>query len=99
MQLYELTYILKSTATVKEEQAKLVALISSFGGKVVKEEPAEKKKFAYKINKDVEGIYATILFNLPKKEYANFVKKLKLQENIIRSLITVAKKSKPKVKR
>ena len=82
-------YIVNTTATAVDEGAKVVGFITALGGKVIKEEFIGKKKLAYKIGKAVEGVYSVVNFSLDKDKIIEFRKKIALNENIIRSLITV----------
>lgn len=63
--------------------------ISSLKGKVLDSDFWGKRKFAYKIKNKTEGFYEVIDFELEPSELEAFKKKLNLQEQLVRYLITV----------
>lgn len=86
---YELVLILKSTIS-EEEQKKILGGINKFiqdVGKINKTENLGKKVLAYLINKEKEGFYYLLDFEIPTKEVAKLGKKLKLDGAIIRHLL------------
>jgi small subunit ribosomal protein S6 len=92
---YELMYIQKSKAGDESSLSSVVAVLESFGGKVVSSQVLGKKKLAYKIKGHTEGVYILINFLLNRENLKDLQKKLVQMEFIIRSLITVSKSSKP----
>lgn len=90
MPQYELMYIVAST--VSDDQIPSVTegilnYISSFGGKVVKEELMGKKKLAYPIAKTRNGFYAAVTFEMPSEKVNELDTKIRTTEGIIRHLI------------
>src|SRR5690348_13084449 len=90
MPQYELMYIVAST--VSDDQIPSVTegilnYISSFGGKVVKEELMGKKKLAYPIAKTRNGFYAAVTFEMPSDKVNDLDTKIRTTEGIIRHLI------------
>lgn len=64
-------------------------IISSLKGKVLDSDFWGKRKFAYKIKGQTEGFYEVIEFEIVPSELNVFKKKLNLQEQLVRYLITV----------
>lgn len=90
MPQYELMYIVAST--VSDDQIPSVTegvlnYISTFGGKVLKEELMGKKKLAYPIAKTRNGFYAGVTFEMPSEKVNELDTKIRTTEGIIRHLI------------
>lgn len=87
---YELALIL-STKLADEKQKKILEevkkYITSGNGNTEEAKLFGKKKFAYPIKKEAEGFYYIMNFSLPGKESAPLVKKLNLNEGILRYLL------------
>jgi len=49
-----------------------------------------KRKFAYKVEKDIDGFYEVFEFEMEPKNMVNFKNKLDLSESLTRYLVTVA---------
>lgn len=64
-------------------------IISSLKGKVLDSDFWGKRKFAYKIKGKSEGFYEVIEFEVEPGELNPLKKKLNLQEQLVRYLITV----------
>lgn len=89
MQKYELTVIAK---TVEGLEAKVEKIVKALGGKVGKIAEMGKKPLAYQIKKAGEGNYLQILVELPGKAVVELVKKLNVEESLLRHLIVKAEK-------
>jgi small subunit ribosomal protein S6 len=90
---YELTFILGETATVEDATAKtteLSAAIKELGGEVTKDEQWGRRDLAYPIARSRSGIYATLWLDLPSDQLKELDRKLRFDETVIRSLVTVA---------
>lgn len=87
---YELALILSAKLT-DEKQKKILDEVKKYiTGAAGKAEDAKlfgKKKFAYPINKETEGFYFIITFQLEGKETAPLNKKLTLNEGVLRYLL------------
>lgn len=89
--LYEIAYFFNPD--IKEEEVQTVNvqkvkdLISELSGEIVKEQPAQKKKLAYPVQKARQGYFGFMLFNLEPSKLKNLEKKLKLDESILRYMI------------
>ena len=87
MRLYDLVVVLKSSLTDKDKE-KLLASLKEWMGKVkiVKEESWGQKPLAYKIKKELSGIYHK--FELETEQIpADFEKRLNTHEDILRHLL------------
>lgn len=95
---YELLYIIHSDleSTLEKVTSKIKNLIISFEGKIDKEEIWGKKKLAYTIKRSDFGIYVLLNFSLAPEKLGKILKEMRLQEEIIRFMIT--KKLEIKVK-
>ena len=91
MKNYELMTLTKGTAgeSVAKEMTKTVKeLIESLGGKVTKSDFWGKRKLAYKIRVETDGYYEVTQFEFPSDKIDNIKKKLNLEDNLVRYLIT-----------
>ena len=91
MKQYEIMAIYK--ADLGEQGAKSVSekvqnLISSLTGKVTKTDYWGKRKFAYEIKHQTEGVYDVMEFEMDKSNMQTFKSKLNLLPEIVRYLIT-----------
>ena len=89
MKKYEIMFIVKTT--MEDDQIKKVAdtvknLISG-DSKVIDFKDLGKKKLAYPINKEVSGNYFLITAEATREVIAEFDRKIRINENVIRHLI------------
>ncbi len=85
---YELTLLLG-----KEADLQIVKdLITTFKGKVEKEEKWGEKTLAYPIGKNKKAFYFHLLISMDKKSIKEFRQKLNFEEKIIRYLLLVVEK-------
>jgi small subunit ribosomal protein S6 len=93
LQNYEATFILGEDATEAQAKEKLAALtvaIKGFGGTVTKSELWGSRELAYPIKRNRLGFYTTLWFELPTDQVNPLEKILRFDEQIIRSLVTLA---------
>ena len=95
MKKYELMTIMK--LSLGEDKAREVSnsikdLISKLKGKIINSDFWGKRKFAYEINRDTEGFYEVIQFEISPTEVQEFKNKLNLQDGLVRYLITATEK-------
>ncbi len=64
--------------------------ISSLKGKVINSDFWGKRKFAYEIKHDQEGFFEVVDFEMDPSELLNFKKKLNLEDNLVRYLVTAS---------
>lgn len=91
MKNYELTLILSpqlSDTQVKEVLEKCKKIISSNHGEILTEDMLGRKRFYHQIKKNRDGFYSYIKFRAPASSIKEINFNLKVQENIIRVLIT-----------
>lgn len=90
MRGYELVIILSPKDSAEERKKLLEKIkeeVEKAKGKVEKTEEWGRKDFSNLIKKKNEGIYFFLNLSFPPKEVANFEKKLKLEERILRYLL------------
>lgn len=87
---YELALILSAKLT-DEKQKKILdevkKYITAAAGKAEEAKLFGKKAFAYSIKKETEGFYYIITYSLTGKESAPLIKKLGLNEGVLRYLV------------
>jgi small subunit ribosomal protein S6 len=62
--------------------------ITKLGGEVTKNMEWGRRKFAYPINKEVEGFYRVLNFEFDPKKVSSLKEKLNLIEGVLRYMIT-----------
>jgi small subunit ribosomal protein S6 len=90
---YEVTFILGESTTEADATAKLAtitALIEAAGGSVTKHEAWGMRELAYRIKGNLTGFYTTLWADMPAGSIANFEHELRLDESVIRHLVTKA---------
>ena len=85
MSIAELSKGDEKSNTVIEDMKKMV---KELGGEVGKEDVWGKRKFAYEINKQTEGFYHVMDFDLETNKIAEFESKLRYMDSLVRYLIT-----------
>ena len=87
--MYELTFLTDSLSEKVDAEtlAKVRGFINGLGGNVKKEIAWEKRKLAYPIKKHLSGFYVIFEFELESEKIEELQKQLRLDENILRSLI------------
>ena len=84
MNKYEIMFIVKTTIeeeAVKKTIADSKKIITDLKGEILEEKDMGQRKLAYPINKELNGFYYVMQVN------ANFDRKSKINENIIRHLV------------
>ena len=89
MNKYEIMFILKSNdeETIKNQVSELKSIITDMKGEIIDEKEMGNKKLAYPINKEVNGYYYVMNVNANKEAVAEFDRKSRISENVIRHLI------------
>jgi small subunit ribosomal protein S6 len=94
-EVYTKEYEIMSIASVdlgdsgaKDFSKKVVDLINSLEGKVLKNDYWGKRKFAYEIKHKNEGYYDVTTFEMPVSNLKKFKTKLNLLSGLVRYLIT-----------
>ncbi len=64
--------------------------VTEFGGTVDKLDVWGRRRMAYSIRKQREGQYAVLSISMPSAAAAELERNLRFQENILRSMLTVA---------
>ena len=89
MNKYEIMFILKSNEeeAIKTQVSELKAIITDMKGKIENEKEMGNRKLAYPIKKELNGYYYVINVNANNDAIAEFDRKAKINENVIRHLI------------
>jgi len=96
MQKYELMVIAVPELSKKAQEtltSEVKKEIEGIGGKDVEVDVWGKRKFAYLIKKQVEGLYILFSFEAPSDKIEELNRKLRLKEEVLRFLLTVKEKS------
>jgi len=88
MKKYELTILFAKDN--KEAESATTAILKGLGVKKIKSNSWGVKPLAYPIKKHTEALYIYFEFEADTKTAKELGLKLKLQENIIRSLLVIA---------
>ncbi len=92
MKKYEVMYILNADLEEAARKAlieKLHNILTSTGGKVSNVNEWGLREFAYPINDVMKGYYVVIKVETDEKALAEFKRLTKIDQNVVRSLITV----------
>ena len=89
MNKYEIMFILKSNEeeAIKSEVSNLKAIITDMNGEITNEKEMGNRKLAYPIKQELNGYYYVINVNANNDAIAEFDRKAKINENVIRHLI------------
>ena len=91
MRPYELMYLVQPTADEERLGAiseRVQQAISAVGGKIEKVIPIGRRRLAYRIERFREGFYAVVDFQLNPQAAREVDRTIKLQEEILRHIIT-----------
>ncbi len=90
MPLYESTFVIRPDLT-RQQVTKLTedlsAILSSMGGKIVKEEYWGLRALAYKINKNSKGHYMFLVLDATSAAVDELQRNARLSEDIMRHLV------------
>ena len=90
MRKYEVMYILDASMTEEERNAiiaKLHAIITDDGGKVVDVNEWGVREFAYPIEKMTKGYYSVVVFEANPDAIAEFDRIFRIEQSCIRHLV------------
>lgn len=91
MQTYELVVVVNPSYDEerREKALKVISdLVTSKGGEVISQDMWGRKTLAYPIKKFTEGVYVLFTFNAPKDQINDIDYKIKVNEDLIRYLLT-----------
>jgi small subunit ribosomal protein S6 len=92
MREYELVYIVKADLdenAVNEVQEKVKGWISDAGGQVLKTDLWGKRKLAYPVRKQNDGLYVLMNVQMPPSYSVQLERNLRYLEPVLRFLVTV----------
>jgi small subunit ribosomal protein S6 len=87
---YELVYIAQPDASeeaLADLHTQIAAVVDRFGGSVEKTEPWGRRKLAYEINRQREGVYVLEVLNGPAAMTAELDRRLRVLDLVMRHLI------------
>ncbi|MGB4096426.1 MAG: 30S ribosomal protein S6 [Acetomicrobium sp.] len=88
MRPYELMVLIHpDTEEVKVQVDEISEIIKGLGGEFLKADIWGKRRLAYPINKQIEGYYALLDFNLEPSYIGEVDRLLKLRDSVLRHLI------------
>ena len=96
MKKYELLATIKPNLDNDEADkiaAKIEENVSSLGGSVLETEKVGRKKLAYDVQGFRDGFMIVQKMNIPADKIVEFKRNLKLNENVIRTMVTELKKA------
>ena len=99
MRSYEIVYILRPDLTDQDVgtiRSDFKNRIETLNGQIEKENPWGKRQLAFEIKDFTEGIYTHVECNLPPEVPSQLKDHLKIDERVIRYMITVKEAKKPK---
>ena len=93
MKTYELLTVFKPNLDAEEVDKAIEALgksIADFGGKVESTHKADRKKLAYDVQNFRDGYFVVTNFTLPADKVAELKRQLKLNDNVLRTMLACA---------
>lgn len=89
MNKYEIMFILKSNEeeAIKSQVSELKAIITDMKGEIESEKEMGNRKLAYPIKKELNGYYYVIVVNANNDAVAEFDRKSRISENVLRHMI------------
>lgn len=87
---YEVMFIVKTTldeSTVKTTVENLKSVITDMNGKITNSKEMGQRVLAYPINKEINGYYYVLTVEASNETIAEFDRKARLNENVIRHQI------------
>ena len=88
--LYEALVIVKAVGTDPEMQqsaAQAETLIKKLGGSVDQSRGMGRRRLAFRINRQTEGYYQLVEFQLPADQIEELKRQLRLNESVVRFLV------------
>jgi len=89
MNKYEIMFILKSNEeeAIKKEVSEMKAIITDMKGEIESEKEMGNRKLAYPIKKELNGYYYVMNVNANNEAIAEFERKARISENVLRHLV------------
>ena len=89
MNKYEIMFILKSNEeeAIKSQVSELKSIITDMKGEIESEKEMGNRKLAYPIKKELNGYYYVMVVNANNEAVAEFDRKSRISENVLRHLI------------
>lgn len=96
MKKYELLTVFKPNLDAEEVDKAIAALgksVADLGGKVESTDKSGRKKLAYEIENFRDGFFVVSVVSLPAENVAEFRRQLKLNDNVLRTMLLEASKA------
>ena len=90
MNKYEIMFIVKTTIdenSVKASVEALKAIITSMKGKIIEFKELGQRELAFPIKKEISGFYYLMICEASAEAIAEFERKSRIDENVLRHLI------------
>ncbi len=94
---YEIIYLVSKKGEKDKVRKKVNSLLTKTGAKIIEENSLPKERFAYPIKKEGSGYFLITQFLATPQDIAKIDKKLRLQKEILRFMITGRKEIKEKM--
>lgn len=97
MRKYELLCVIKTSLDmegIEQVIQNIETTVKNFGGQVLNVDKMGRKKLAYEIQKLRDGFYVIYNMEFPEDKVAELKRYLKLNDSVIRNMITVQEKEK-----
>lgn len=95
MKKYDILCIIKTNLDIESVEQVIKNIedsIKNFGGNILNVDKLGRKKLGYEIEDSRDGFYVSFAAELPADKVADLKRYFKLNENVIRELITVQQK-------
>ena len=99
MHNYELLYVVRPDLTDQDVgtlRADIQNQVTKMNGEIVREDDWGKRQLAFEIKDYTEGVYTLLTFRLPPENPGKLKEQLKIDERVIRYMLTVAEQKKSK---
>ncbi len=87
---YELVYIAVPDSTeeqLAELHQQVATVVDRFGGTIERTEPWGRRRLAYEINRQREGVYVLAILNGPPEMTSELDRRLRVLDNVMRHLV------------
>ncbi|MDD3014437.1 MAG: 30S ribosomal protein S6 [Candidatus Gastranaerophilales bacterium] len=95
MKKYDILCIIKTNLDIESVEQVIKNIedsIKNFGGNILNVDKLGRKKLGYEIEDSRDGFYVNFVSEIPADKVADLKRYFKLNENVIRALITVQQK-------
>ena len=97
MRKYELLTVIKSNLDmegIEKVVQNIEETIKTMGGQILSTDKMGRKRLAYEIQKSRDAFYVLFIIELPEDKVVDLRRYLKLNENVLREMVTVLESAK-----